>query len=163
MSKFMIAIVLLGLLCCTGDPRKYAHDVGYIDSASALGDKNFKVCYDRIFQYYNSNPNAAYKQGKKEMQKKLLANFPTGKYNDSGYLTFRFVINCKGEAGRFEINETNLQYEVIEFNQELKELLLREIMHLKEWTPLQFEGKAYDAYRYITFKMINGEITEILP
>jgi hypothetical protein len=162
MNRVLI-LALVVVMACSPPEKKYTHDIGYINPEPALGDKNFKVCYDRIFQYYNSNPNANYKYGKKELRKKLLTNFPKGKYTDTGYLTYRFVINCQGEAGRFEINETDLHYVPIEFDEELKEFLLQQIIGLKEWTPLQFEGKPYDSYRYLTFKMINGEIAELLP
>jgi hypothetical protein len=141
--------------------------VGYIDPSKALDrSENFRLCFkdEMIHDYYNSSPDGRYIGGKKEMTKIITSKVQKDKLkNESGYLTFRFVVNCHGEAGRFVIEESSLDYEKKEFNNETVNHLFT-ILHqdLKKWRPVVIDGPK-DAYFYITFKLRNGEIIEILP
>jgi hypothetical protein len=141
--------------------------IAYIDPSNTLdNNKDFKPCFSEamIFDYYNASPHGRYADGKKEMMKIIYSKVQKDKlYSESGYLTFRFVVNCHGEAGRFVIEESSLDYEKKKFKSETVEHLFSIMRRdLTKWKPVVFD-EAKDAYFYITFKLRNGEIIDILP
>lgn len=150
------------IISCKQPSKKYLHNIGYIDPATALGDKEFETCTDFIFEYYNSEPNGGYKYGKNVLRDTIENKFS---YNghDSGYLTFRFVVNCKGEAGRYQIVENDLDLKPKKFDQDLVLHLFSITQELKEWRPVMWENQSRDYYMYITYKIRDGQIIEILP
>lgn len=143
--------------------KKINHSVEYINPNEALGDKNFIVCNDDyIFNYYNPQ-RATYSEGKNKLREFILSNYNSNKYSDSGYLNILFVINCKGEAGRYKVYENNLDLEPQKFNPSLKAELLNLTMKLKKWNSNYISGEYVDSSMYISYRIENGEITQILP
>lgn len=165
MIRVLFSFVLIFLIACDQSQLNYQDDIGYIDPATALGDRLFKPCYENfILQYYNTVPAKGYKFGKKELRKLVLNQFKMIPGNkDSGYLTFRFIVNCKGEAGRYEIFENDLDYQPSRFDPELTDQLFKITQLLKEWTPIFIEEEPHDYYMYLTYRFKNGELLEILP
>jgi hypothetical protein len=152
------------VLACSTEQKKYDHEIGHIDPASALGPKDFRACDSlNIFQYYNSFPHAGYKFGKKALRAIVKEKYQPVSDN-SGYLTIRFIINCNGSAGRFNIHENDLNLMPSKFDDKIKDQLYNIVSeNLIEWQPLYFDGVARDSYMYLTFKIQNGEILDILP
>jgi hypothetical protein len=147
----------------------FTNDAHYIDPETALLSDGFKVCNeDFILQYYNPE-HATYSEGKNGLRNFILSNYKNNNYTDSGYLNIRFVINCEGEAGRYVIHENNLNLEPTAFTKELKDQLFELTTQLKKWNPNIIIGKNdsvsayYDTYMYISYRIENGNITEILP
>lgn len=143
--------------------------VAYIDPSQVMdADSGFKTCgaYEDINDYYNGRDKIAqFKGGKgrlwqvldKKLDKSLLKGV-------SGYLTYRFIINCKGQAGNFIQDGCDLAFEKIDFPKGLVEHLYSILKEEKEWTPIQISNREHaDAYTYITFKMQDGKLIEILP
>jgi hypothetical protein len=154
---------LIIILCsCGQESRKYTNDIGYIDPKTALGDKNFKTCKNEIYEYYNSEPDGGYKHGKKALRDSVLRKYSVS-INESGYLTFRFVVNCEGKAGRYIVIQNDLDFEPKEFAEELTSHLFTITQDLKEWRPVILENEPRDYYMYITYKLLDGKIIEILP
>lgn len=142
------------------------HRVAYIDTLKTIDDYTlFKPCNlpEKIYDYYNDR--RAQIEGGKGRLRIMLQNKlnPEKIKNESGYLTFRFVINCEGQAGWFVTEEASLDFERKSFSSECKTHLYEMLKEHEYWTPLLLRGTAYDAYTYITFKMKNGEIIEMLP
>lgn len=145
------------------DENKYLHDIGYIDSTKALLNEGFKICNkERIYQYYNPRA-ASYSKGKNGLKKFILENYENKGYQDSGYLTIRFVINCEGQAGRYVIHENDLDLIPKKFDPKLVEHLFDLTVQLKKWNPNIIHGKPSDSYMFLTYRIRNGEILEILP
>nr|WP_298995730.1 hypothetical protein [uncultured Allomuricauda sp.] len=143
--------------------EKHEHVIGYINPDESRLNNGFHVCNEsQIYQYYNPE-KATYSQGKNGIRRFILDNYVNEDYSNSGYLTFRFVINCKGEAGRYIIHENNLDLIPKEFNPKLTEHLFNLTIQLKEWNPNFIRGEYRDSYMFLTYKIENGEITEILP
>ncbi|MEO1485430.1 MAG: hypothetical protein AAFU57_06775, partial [Bacteroidota bacterium] len=84
-------------------------------------------------------------------------------YTDSGYLNIRFVINCEGVAGRYIIHENNLDLEPTPLNPDMVEQIFELTAQLKQWNPNVIRGNIWDSYMYLSYRIENGEITEILP
>ena len=145
------------------DGNKYTHKVGYIDPAKALLNHGFKVCDEnKIYQYYN--PKAAtFSKGKNGLRKIITQHYQNSGYTDSGYLTIRFVINCEGEAGRYIIHENDLDLNPTKLDPQMVEHLFELTSQLKKWNPNIIKGEPKDSYMFITYRIENGKIVEILP
>ena len=151
--------------------RKLAnHDekrVAYINPKETL-DQNadFKLCGHEKFiaDYYNSTPDGDYLFGKSALVDTVLTHLDSEKMlNQTGMLTFRFVVNCEGEAGRFIAKGYDLNYQPYEFPEETVMHLYEQLRRLKDWRVVVIREEPSDAYFYFTFKLNNGEITDILP
>ena len=145
------------------DTKKYPHSIEYIDPEKSFLNTDFILCNeDFIVQYYNPK-RATYSKGKNGLREFVLSNYKNRNYTDSGYLNIRFMINCKGEAGRYVIHENNLNLEPKKFNKDLVKQLLTITTQLKKWNPNYTHDAYRDSYMYISYRMEHGEITEILP
>jgi len=145
------------------DTEKYPYSVEYIAPDKALLNKEFYVCDENfIVQYYNPQ-RATYSKGKNGLRNFIISHYKNKNYTDSGYLNIRFIINCKGEAGRYIIHENNLDLEPIEFNTDLVNQLFNLTTQLKKWNPNFTYDEYRDSYMYLSYRIENGEITEILP
>lgn len=150
--------------------NRAAHDdrrVAYIDPEQTLDTEiDFLLCGEevQIADYYNATPDGRYIQGKRAMLDTIYSNLdPSQIGEESGMLTFRFVVNCQGQAGRFVVEGYDMAYQRQEFDQRTVLHLYSILLRLKKWQPVKLDSGLSDAYFYITFKIENGEITEILP
>ena len=174
---FLIAVVLaICVASCAKQSKEenfipsenaFPNDAHYIDPETALLSDGFEVCNeDYILQYYNPE-RATYSEGKNGLRNFILSNYKNNNYTDSGYLNIRFVINCKGEAGRYVIHENDLDLAPKTFTKGLKDQLFELTIQLKGWNPNLIVGENgsayYDTYMYISYRIENGNITEILP
>jgi hypothetical protein len=73
------------------------------------------------------------------------------------------VVNCKGLAGRYQIVENDLDFKPKQLNQDLVQHLFTITQELKDWKQLVWEKEPRDYYMYITYKLQDGKIIEILP
>ncbi len=142
------------------------HRVAYIDTLKTIDDHTlFSPCFhlEKINDYYNDK-RAGFKGGKGRLRALLKDKLDPSKLGEeSGYLTFRFVVNCNGEAGWFVTEEAGLDYEKKQFSEPCRMHLYEILSAEKEWDNLVIGIEDRDAYTYITFKMKNGEIIELLP
>ena len=142
--------------------------VAYIDPTKTIDDHgNFKLCDKEkyIVDYYNGDPDAGIIGGKPVVWNLLEKHLDESKIEgQSGYLTFRFVINCNGEAGRFMAEETDLDFKQCKFSQSAKDHLYQILRKIEKYQATKLEYKEnVDAYFYLTFKMKDGKIIELLP
>lgn len=144
--------------------QTFPENVGDIPFDSLQDDPGFVVCNEkRVFQYYNTA--AYYKDHKKEIVKYLLDHFvPQESFGDqNGYLTIKFIINCKGETGRFRLFEIDSNYQPVHFKETLSGHLLNLVKQLQGWQPAVYKQQVYDSYQHITFRIRNGKIISISP
>ena len=141
--------------------------IAYIDPSKTIDDNsNFKLCNQEIeiTDYYGCE--ASLKGGKGRWWRILEKELEPEKLKkESGYLTYRFVLNCKGEVGRFITEEADLDFNKKQFNQETISHLYEIVSKQKNWKTCFSRriNKALDAYLYLTFKLKDGKIIEILP
>ena len=163
-----ILLILSVILICSCDyyvVNSYKHDIGYLDPSKAL-DKGFKACYEEniLEPYFSRNIPAGFEHGKDSLRSYFLKHYDhKGIVNESGYITFRFIINCEGEAGRFIRYGVGSDYEKKQFHPELTSQLYALLAELKDWRALQIGDVILDSHIYITFKIESGELVEILP
>ncbi len=150
--------------------REYKTRVAYIDLQKALFTDGFAVCDSTdIIDYYNTakgdsnSRRTQYSSNKNGLRNEVLSKYVNKNYDDAGYLNFRFIVNCKGEAGAYVIHENDLDLKSKKFNADLVNQLLNITVSLKKWKPNFLRGNERDSYMYISYRIENGEITEILP
>lgn len=145
------------------DEQKTHNHVGSIQADTSLDDPTFTVCDETwIYEYYNFGKGVQF-EGEKI---KILNHFreqykPLAK--DNGYFTVRFVVNCKGETGRHRTESMNFDYQPIVFDEKTTDQLLTLTKELKGWGIAAYEKNERDYYQYLTFKLEDGHVTEILP
>jgi hypothetical protein len=141
--------------------------VAYIDPGRTLGYRpDFELCTatEAIIDYYNADPDIHYRGGKYALWKAIRPQLePTMLENASGYLTFRFVINCEGEAGRFTLEPADLDFQPTQFPEKTVAHLGEITAGLTDWRPGRHKGEPADAYAYLTYKLKDGELVELLP
>lgn len=141
--------------------------MAYIDPSHTLDDNSdFKICNEeiQIGDYYNCENQGQLKGGKgtwKRILKKELN--PKKLKEESGYLTFRFVINCNGEVGRFVTEEADLDFQKKKFDKETISHFFEMVAKQKDWVACNARGTSYDSYAYVIFKLKDGNVIEILP
>lgn len=136
--------------------------VGAIQFDPALDDKEFVVCDPaNIFEYYQANPQ--YGEGYRALAQHFQSDTPPLAPTLSGYFTQRFVINCEGETAWFRFRATDLEYQAIDFPADLKDWLLAVGKDMQPWSPGKFNGQKVDCYSFITLRIEQGKIVDLLP
>lgn len=132
--------------------------------------KGFQLCNSYVFPSFNLYPYFTYKRGRLYNIRQIVEREykPINQPGQSGLIRFRFVVNCKGEAGQFEILEVNENYEKCAFNPQITNQLLMICRDkLTDWEAGQPTGEPnqepVDTFCLLTFRLKNGLITEIFP
>ncbi|MCE2893730.1 MAG: hypothetical protein LW721_04775 [Flammeovirgaceae bacterium] len=143
----------------------YPENIGDIVFDKNLDDPSFKICNpDRIFQYYNLNTGLRYK-GEKPKISEHFNELKTSEiaYEQSGYITIRFIINCEGKTGYFRVQQMDNNFNRNVFDVELLEKFLLLTKQLDGWITHEKSGRSVDYYQYLTFKIEKGKLIEIMP
>ena len=149
-----------------GATSKYHAQVGDIIFDEKIDDVNFKKCISDdqfMFQYYNDSKGFQYKGEKYEIEKKLKSLNLKSLKKENGYITIRFLVNCEGKTGWFRMQQMNEDYKKYVFDEKLSNQLLIFTKSLNGWIPKEIEEKKIDYYQYLTYKIENGQVSEILP
>lgn len=141
--------------------------IAYIDPRNTLDNNtNFKTCdkETQIADYYNGDEIGQLIGGKGQWWRILETELKSSKlHNESGFLTYRFVVNCQGQAGRFVTEQADLNYNKKAFHPETVDHFYEIVSNQKEWQPCKIKEDIRDAYVYVTFKLKDGKVIEILP
>lgn len=129
---------------------------------------DFSVCDDLIHEndpihrYYYSAP--VYNGGIYNITKTYNLKYSKPEdIRESGVIRIRFIINCKGETGRFEMIEMDNNYVIKPFHASISTQILNICKALNEWTPGRINNVNLDSYKFLTFKIKDSEIIEIYP
>ena len=86
------------------------------------------------------------------------------KYSGSGYITFRFVIDCAGfRQPMTQVLQTDAKYAATHFRPELVGELYAFLQTLKDWRTATYSGHAVSYFTYLTFKITDGKIVAVIP
>lgn len=176
MKSSFKALVFTGLLCfivgCQTEEKDkekqaYLRFVGDIKSDSLLDNPKFKTCNgdEHAFQYFNTGEGLRYKGEKTALVSAIESSYKpiNSLKNQSGYIRLRFIINCKGEAGKFRVLSSDFDYQDKEFDEAIVNQLLTIVKDMDGWEIMIRNEKSLDYYLYLIFKLENGHIIEILP
>jgi len=142
----------------------YPNNVGDIQPDPILDDTTFHACREsNIPQYYSIK--SGFEGEKPAIKRYFEQNFRKDKAfaKVEGYITIRFVVNCKGQTGRFRVQEMSPDYKPVKFPPALPAQLLELTKKMSGWLPGKSENIPYDYYQYLTFTIKKGEITQIMP
>lgn len=166
--EIMIRILLLTTLLTTFysckqtqeiKHHKYSNQVGEIAFVEKIDDPAFKVADTlAIFakpRYIGEKP-AIVNHFKEEYKSVGFAKV-------NGYIIIRLYVNNEGKAGLFRVQAMDFEYQPIEFDEKLCDKILQLTKELNGWKAIQYEGKSYGYYCYLSFKIVNAEITAIMP
>ncbi len=142
--------------------KKYPNNIGHL----SIVNKDFNLCNeDRIIGWF---ANAAmytpiFNGSKSSFKKYILEHYISTDDTDNGFLNLRFIINCKGEVGRMEINELDIDYKPSKFSPNLVKQIIKLSSRKENWKISSIKGEQLDSYMYLIYKIEDGEISEILP
>ena len=130
--------------------------------------KGFQSCRTYIFPSFNLYPYYAYRRGRLFDIRQAVerAYKPVVLPGQSGLIRFRFVVNCRGEAGQFEVLEVDENHEKCAFDPRiLGQLNYICRTKLTDWEPGKPNGEteSVDTGCLLTFRLKDGLITEIFP
>ena len=147
------------------ESQKYPDRVGDIDLKRAYDDSGFEICgrQRNIRQYYNFGKGLEYQGDRKALQEEIKSKYTTPHVSQSGWIRIRFVVNCKGETGGFEILESNEDFEPFSFDSAITDQLMNITKSLAGWKILPSLENSKDYYQYVLYKIRDGEIIEIMP
>lgn len=144
--------------------KPYKNYIGYIDQEKALLNDVYELCGEgNLYHTYSSAALKAFKGSKKQFRDTILAEYNHQNYTDSGYLNFRFLVNCEGNAGWFEIIQMNLDLEETLLNEKMVNELLELTSNPKHWNIISYNDAPQNYYMYISYRIEHGKITEIIP
>jgi hypothetical protein len=139
------------------------HNVGDINFDETKDDPSFVICNkEAVFQYYSVNTN--YNGGRKVIREEVFLFLEKQELlfrNQSGYITFRFIVNCNGESGWFRVKTIDNNLNQVDFEAKTTKILEQSIRSLKKWNVRNYEGVTFDSYCQINFKIEKGEIIDI--
>ena len=143
----------------------YLRQVGDTTFDPKVDDPNFKVCNEsRAQQYYNFDKGLQYKGEKPALVAHFNSGFkPSPKNAETGFVTIRFIVNCEGKTGWFRVLGIDHDYKPKKFSAGLVNQLLTLTKQLDGWIVGEHNEKIYDYYQYLTFKIENGRLIEIMP
>lgn len=165
---FFISIIIMTQSCrhqSIPKDSRYLSMVGDIAHDPKLDDPNFTLCDENnTKQYHNLNEEMQYEDEKYALDQTFATQFkadPTIK--DSGMIRIRFMVNCKGETGRFRLISSGYDYKEKQFNNAITDQLMTIMKNLKGWKILSDKRGPKDYYQYLIFKITDGQIKEIMP
>jgi hypothetical protein len=155
-QRFAVLIVLPLVFCST-----------YFREPLLQNQNEFDLCGDgELRPYYY--PELKYNGGLIAIVSHFKQNYHSVKYlnfqNTSGLVTVRFHVNCMGETGNYEIITLDFDYNYTQLNAEMVNSILCNVKLLNQWIPAKDDnGNLINSHKFLTFKILNGEIYEILP
>jgi hypothetical protein len=81
----------------------------------------------------------------------------------TGYVTIRFIVNCKGEKNCFHIYQTDKESKTTNFGDDITGQFLEFVKDMPQWSVVYLREQAVDYYAYLTFKLNNGKIENVIP
>lgn len=136
------------------------HSIGDITFDENIDNSEFTVCNeDRIAQYYSIG--TSYQDGEKAIKKELNELINSLSFNESGIITYRFIINCKNEVGRFRVKMVDSNLKENSFKPNNIKQIQESIKSLNGWKAGKWKDESLDSYYVLNFKIQNGKITDI--
>ncbi|TAF33013.1 MAG: hypothetical protein EAZ57_07130 [Cytophagales bacterium] len=148
--------------CVENNYLRWVDDIAH---DAKLDGKKSHLCNDEnsSIQYFNPTLGLQYEGEKTAIENTFYKKYKPVKVLESGWIRVRFIVNCKGEAGRFRVIESDENYTPRPFSPIITTQILKITKSLKGWKPLQYQDRPADYYQYVIVKIKNGNIEKILP
>ncbi|WP_235296673.1 hypothetical protein [Portibacter marinus] len=83
--------------------------------------------------------------------------------NIDGHIRAQFIINCEGQMGQLQLLEMNESYELSKLHPDISSQIEEILTHAGPWVAGERRGQILDTYKFLIFRIKNGEIDEIYP
>ncbi|WBL44674.1 hypothetical protein PBT90_08270 [Algoriphagus halophytocola] len=145
--------------------KEYLRWVGDIPFDPAIDNPEFELCHgdSNARQYFNFSQGFQYEGEKLALVQEFKSSYEPVGVDDSGLIRIRFLVNCKGESGRFRVIAMDNNYEEMVFDERITNQLLQITKQLDGWKILPTLEEPLDYYQYLIFKIEKGNVVEILP
>ncbi|MFD2571229.1 hypothetical protein ACFSUS_11340 [Spirosoma soli] len=143
---------------------RFARKIPLGDSCQPSGFQPCHNCFARMWHGTLLNSDKKY-----TIKQILNTHFqPVNKPGQSGLVRVRFVINCQGERGLFEVAGFDDDYCPRTFDPQIVDQLVRICRdyipaNLSNYSSDQLIGEPLDSATSLTFKFKDGRLTDILP
>ena len=84
-------------------------------------------------------------------------------FKQSGFLTIRFVVNCRLELCCFHTYQMDEKYQPIEFDEGVKTQLIAFIKTVNGWKSGKYKDEPINYFYYLNFVIKNGEFKRVSP
>lgn len=161
---FLTIIIASACSSNTQNQPSYLRWVGDIESNSEIDDPTFTLCHgdENVAQYFNFD-GIQYQGEKAAITDQFRDNYQPVNNNQSGFIRIRFIVNCKGESGRFRLISSDPEFNDLQFDSRITDQLMQITQSLKGWKPQPAGDSPRDYYQYLLFKIENGALKEIMP
>lgn len=133
----------------------------YMDTASARSPACAKANWARYYSAQGKYPRSSYTLARAAQA--FLQGQKQG-YAGSGYVTFRFVVDCTGQRQpRVQVLQTTAQYQPTHFDKALVEMLYAYFQTLTEWRVGAMQNAPVNYLAYLTFKLKDGNVVAVVP
>lgn len=164
-NKLIIALVISTvLLLCSKQSQAQNFilpDGEYMDTTFTQNEK----CPQQYAYFYSVG--GKYPENSTSLLKKVQAYLQQKNeaYTNSGYITFRFMIDCEGKRiPKTRLLQTDEKYTAFHFEKKLVDELYSFLKTLDKWVIARStDGKAYSYKAFLTFKIKNGKVINIIP
>jgi hypothetical protein len=137
------------------------------EKSEFIGNDSFQVCNTHLLKrhlgHLYSVTGARFNGGLYSINKRLANFYKKPTLLEEGLIRIRFVVNCEGETGNFEVLELDANYQKKKFKSNIPQQLLTFCRGLQGWIPGKREEYVVDSYKFLTFKIKDSEIVEIFP
>jgi len=166
-KALVLLIAIIALTRCSTEKKqsKYLRYVGDTEADAKLDDPTFKLCNNEVFlkQYFNFSQGLQYEGEMLQIKERFALTYVPVDVSESGWVRIRFVVNCRGESGRFRMICSDENYGSREFDSRITDQLMTITKSLEGWKLLPDSDNPDEYYQYLIFKIENGDIIEILP
>jgi hypothetical protein len=170
MKKFIYLTLIASSLfiwSCAEDNKSsnYLRWVGDSTFDPTIDSDEFKLCHSerRVKQYFHSGRGMQITGEKSGLLTYFSDKFEPVSGDQNGLVRIRFIVNWKGETGRFRLLTSDMDYKEIKMDTTLTMQLLNLTKQLDGWKSFSDRGKEQDYYQYLVFKIENGNIIDIMP
>jgi hypothetical protein len=134
----------------------------YMDTTLVISPKcspPYRIFYYQVKAKYPVSSETLLREAKDFMKEKGHT------YAGSGYVTFRFYVDCEGTMSRIKVMQTDEDYKPARFQKGFVEELYQFAKKMNKWpTGIEIQDiKNINYIAFISFKIKNGEITNIIP
>lgn len=160
-SSILILILSFVLFNCSQVKEKhhgYENQIGDTPFSIDIDDPNFEFCDST--NVLHKRAYVGYEGGMKAIEEEI-----TSKYNldasyksYSGYFIIRLAVNCNDRAGRYRMQILDSNFGLAECPDQLEKHILSIVKGLKGWKRPFYDGKYYDGYKFLSIKIVNGQI-----
>ena len=140
------------------------HDKGYAPGRYPIDSIEFeKICDPKVAPDFYS-VSAKNNKSSYQILHEWLSIFkkPTT-FEQSGFLTVRFIVNCRSEPICFNIYEMDETYQKTPFDADVKKQLITFIEKLGGWKQVEYEGKPSNYFYYLHFNIKKGNFINVSP